>query len=52
LARDAGILGCRFKKLPMGDCIVSAVAVKAKANVVTDDPHFDEIKEVSFTWVS
>jgi predicted nucleic acid-binding protein len=51
LARDAGILGCRYKKLPMGDCIVAAVAVKAKANVISDDPHFDEIKEVSRAWV-
>lgn len=51
LARDAGLIGCRYKKLPMGDCIITATAVKAKAIVVTDDPHFDEIKEVSRTWI-
>lgn len=51
LARVAGLIGCRYKKLPMGDCIIAATAVKAKAIVVTDDPHFDEIKEINHTWI-
>jgi predicted nucleic acid-binding protein len=51
LARDAGLIGCRYKKLPLGDCIIAATAVKSKAIVVTDDPHFDEIKEINRTWI-
>jgi predicted nucleic acid-binding protein len=51
LAGEAGLIGCRYKKVPMGDCIIAATAIQAKAVVITDDPHFNEIKEVSHTWL-
>jgi len=47
----AGILKCKYPNVPMGDCIIAVIAKKYKAKVLTDDPHFDEIKEVKREWI-
>lgn len=51
IAREAGLLKCRYKSVPMGDCIIASIAIKRKAKVLSDDPHFDMIKEVKRTWI-
>jgi len=51
IAYEAGILKCKYPNVPMGDCLVAAVAKKYKAKVLSDDPHFDEIKEVKKEWI-
>ncbi|MEM2415523.1 MAG: PIN domain-containing protein [Thermoproteota archaeon] len=51
VAREAGLLKCRYKSVPMGDCIIASIAIKRKAKVLSDDPHFDMIKEVKRTWI-
>jgi len=50
VAREAGLLKCRHQNLPMGDCILAAIARSRKAKILSDDVHFDEIKGVSRTW--
>lgn len=51
IAREAGLLKCRYKSVPMGDCIIASIAIKRKAKVLSDDPHFDMIKEVKRIWI-
>lgn len=51
IAREAGLLKCRYKSVPMGDCIITSIAIKRKAKVLSDDPHFDMIKEVKRIWI-
>jgi len=50
----AGLLRAKYKeKLPWGDCIVAATAVRSKAEVVvTEDPHFAELREIEARRVS
>jgi len=35
----------------MGDCITASIAIRKKAKVLSDNPHFDAIKEVKRTWI-
>jgi predicted nucleic acid-binding protein len=51
IAKEAGLLKCRYKTIPIGDCIIAATALTNKAKVVSDDPHFDTIKETERTWI-
>lgn len=51
IAREAGLLKCRYRNIPLGDCIIAAVAVVNKAKVLSDDPHFDLIREIKRTWI-
>lgn len=51
IAKEAGLLKCRHRDIPMGDCIIAATATTKKAKVLSDDPHYDEIKEVKRTWI-
>jgi predicted nucleic acid-binding protein len=48
ISYHAGLLRAKYKeKLPWGDCIVAATAVRNKAKlVVTEDPHFAEFREI------
>ena len=50
IAREAGLLKCHHQNLPMGDCILAAIARSRKAKILSDDVHFDEIKDISRTW--
>lgn len=51
IAENAGILRCKYRNVPIGDCIIAATALKHKAIIVSDDPHFDLIKEVKCEWI-
>ncbi len=51
IAKVVGMLRCRYHKVPMGDCIIAAVAIVSKAKVITDDPHFEEIEAVRPAWL-
>ena len=51
IAKEAGLLKCRHRNIPMGDCIIAATATINRAKVLSDDPHFDAIKEIKRTWI-
>lgn len=51
IAKEAGLLKCLHRDIPMGDCIIAATAITKKAKVLSDDPHYDKIKEVKRTWI-
>ncbi len=38
-------------KISMGDSIIAATAQSLKATVVSDDPHFQDIKEIATRWI-
>lgn len=45
-------LRCRHKELPTADAIVAATAIDTKSGrVVSDDPHFKEIKTIKTEWI-
>ena len=50
ISREAGLLKCKYRNVPMGDCIIAATAKVTGARVVSDDEHFDEIKGIRRTW--
>lgn len=51
MARRAGLLKCRHGDVPIGDCIIASTAIIERARVLSDDPHFDIIKEVRRVWI-
>ena len=51
IARQTGLLKCRYRKIPMGDCVIASTAMINQAMVLSDDPHFDAIKELKRTWI-
>ena len=51
IAQQAGLYKCQYSNLPMGDCIIAATATTNGAKIVSDDPHFDLIKETKRTWI-
>jgi predicted nucleic acid-binding protein len=51
IAKDAGILKSTYKHIPIGDCIIAATAISNQAKILSDDPHFDLIKETKRTWL-
>lgn len=51
LARDAGLLRCAHRDLPMADCVIAATAIQLRGRVVTDDPHFSKVKGLRTTWI-
>jgi len=51
IAKEAGILKSLNRHLPTGDCIIAATAIKNQAKIISDDPHFDTIKETKRTWL-
>ena len=51
IAKEAGLLKCRHKNIPTGDCLVAATAIINKAKVLSDDQHFDDIKETKRSWI-
>ncbi|HML03731.1 MAG TPA: PIN domain-containing protein [Candidatus Bathyarchaeia archaeon] len=51
IARQAGIIKCQHKNIPMGDCIIAATAITNQARILTDDPHYKTIKETKSTWI-
>ena len=51
IAKQAGLLRCQYKTIPMGDCIIASTAVTNQAKILSDDPHFDNIKETKRSWI-
>ena len=52
IALSAARLRCRHKDLPTADSIIAATAIELKSNtVITDDPHFKEIREIKIEWI-
>jgi len=51
LARDAGLLRCVRRDLPMADCVIAATALRLGGCVVTNDPHFSKVKGLRTTWI-
>lgn len=51
IAREAGLLKCQHRNIPMGDCIIAATAMINNARVISDDPHFDLIKNIKRAWI-
>ena len=51
VAERAGLLKCRYRDIPMRDCVVAAVALIEKAAILSDDPHFKCMKDVKCTWI-
>ncbi len=51
IAEQAGLLKCRYRNIPMGDCIIAAIALREKASILSDDPHFSLIRNIRCTWI-
>ncbi|MGI0081329.1 MAG: PIN domain-containing protein [Nitrososphaerales archaeon] len=52
IARDAAELRCKYPRTPTADAIIAATAIRFKSfRVLTDDPHFQSIKEIKTEWV-
>jgi len=51
IAKQAGLLKCQYKNTPMGDCIIASTAIINQAKILSDDPHFDSIKETKRSWI-
>jgi predicted nucleic acid-binding protein len=51
IAHRAGLLKCAYQNIPMMECMIAASALINHARVLSDDPHFECIKEVKRTWI-
>jgi predicted nucleic acid-binding protein len=51
IAKEAGLLRSKYRNIPMGDCIIAASAIANQATVLSDDPHFDAIRETRRSWI-
>lgn len=51
IAKEAGLLKCRYRNIPMGDCIIAATAAVKRAKVLSDDQHFNLIREIKRVWI-
>jgi predicted nucleic acid-binding protein len=51
IAEQAGLLKCQYRNIPMGDCIIATTAMTNQARILSDDPHFDRIKEIKRIWI-
>jgi predicted nucleic acid-binding protein len=51
IAKQAGLIKCQHRGIPMGDCIIAATAIANQAYILTDDPHYDALKETKRTWI-
>jgi predicted nucleic acid-binding protein len=50
-AKEAGILKSTYKQVPLADCIIASTAIKNQARIISDDSHFDFIKETKRIWL-
>jgi predicted nucleic acid-binding protein len=51
IAKEAGILKSVHRHLSTGDCIIAATAIRNQARILSDDAHFDAIKETKRIWL-
>ena len=50
VSMEAGLMKCKHRKVPMGDCIIASTAKLHGAGVFSDDEHFDQIKGIKRRW--
>ena len=50
-AKEAGLLKSTYKQVPLADCIIASTAIRNQAKILSDDSHFDLIKETKRTWL-
>lgn len=52
IALTSARLRCRYKGLPTADSIIAGTSMETKSKrVISDDPHFEEIKEIQNEWI-
>ncbi len=51
IAREAGLLKCMHRDVPIADCIIAATALQGGGSVVSDDGHFRRVKGLRVTWI-
>jgi predicted nucleic acid-binding protein len=51
IAKQAGLLRCKYRNIPMGDCVIAATAIVSQAYILSDDPHFDTLQEIKRSWI-
>jgi len=51
IAKQAGLLKCRYRNVPMGDCMIASTAIVSKAKVLSNNSHFGIVKETRRTWI-
>jgi predicted nucleic acid-binding protein len=52
IALASAALRCRYKDLPTADSIVAGTSIECKSKrVLSDDPHFKEIREIRTEWI-
>lgn len=52
IAITSALLRCRYRRLPTADSIVAATSIETKSRrVVSDDPHFEQIREIKSEWL-
>jgi len=51
IAAEAGLLRCTYRNLPSADAIVAATAIKEDGTVVSDDPHFRQVRGLRMAWL-
>ena len=51
IAKQAGLLRCKYRNIPMGDCIIAATAIANQAAILSDDLHFEAIAEAKRSWI-
>ena len=47
----AGASRCSNRRVPLADCIVATVAGSVRGRVVSDDPHFKQLRGVRVVWL-
>ena len=52
VAEKAGLLKCVHKNLPYGDCIIAATTLLSHAKIITDDPHFSAVNNITCAWLT
>ena len=51
IAKQAGLIKSQYKNVPIGDCIIAATAHTNHATILSDDPHYNTIKETKHKWI-
>lgn len=52
IAVTSANLRCRYRGLPTADSIVGATSIETRSRrVLSDDPHFKEIREIRSEWI-
>ena len=51
IAKEAGLIKSAYKHIPIGDCIIAATAIANQAKILSDDSHFESVREVKRIWL-